>query len=85
MTARILDGTAVGLAIRGEVRPAVEAFTARAGRPPGLGIVLVGNDPGSELYVTSKLKSAKESGLHAELTRLPATASLPNCSRSSRA
>ncbi len=76
MRARLLDGTAVGLAIRAEVRPAVEAFTARAGRPPGLGIVLVGNDGGSELYVGSKLKSAAESGLRADLERLPATASL---------
>lgn len=76
MSARILDGTAIGLAIRTEVRPAVEAFTARTGRPPGLGIVLVGNDPGSELYVASKLKSAAESGVRADLTRLSATASL---------
>lgn len=76
MRARLLDGTAVGLAIRAEVRPAVDAFTARAGRPPGLGIVLVGNDGGSELYVGSKLKSAAESGLRADLERLPETASL---------
>jgi methylenetetrahydrofolate dehydrogenase (NADP+)/methenyltetrahydrofolate cyclohydrolase len=38
--------------------------------------VLAGNDPGSELYVSSKLKSAAESGLRADLERLPATASL---------
>ena len=76
MSARILDGTAVAMAIRSEVRPRVEAFTARAGRPPGLGIVLVGHDPGSELYVGSKLKSASETGLRADLERLPATASL---------
>jgi len=76
MGARILDGTAVGLAIRQEVAPGVERFTADTGRPPGLGIVLVGNDPGSELYVGSKLKSAKETGLRADLERLPATASL---------
>jgi methylenetetrahydrofolate dehydrogenase (NADP+) / methenyltetrahydrofolate cyclohydrolase len=76
MGARILDGTAVGLAIREEVRPAVERFRVAAGRPPGLGIVLVGNDPGSELYVSSKLKSAEDTGLRADLERLPASASL---------
>jgi methylenetetrahydrofolate dehydrogenase (NADP+)/methenyltetrahydrofolate cyclohydrolase len=76
MSARILDGTAVGLALRQEARPAVEAFTAKAGRPPGLGIVLVGDDPASELYVANKLKSAKETGLRADLERLPPTASL---------
>jgi methylenetetrahydrofolate dehydrogenase (NADP+)/methenyltetrahydrofolate cyclohydrolase len=74
--ARVLDGVAVANQIRGELRPAVEAFTHRAGRPPGLGIVLVGDDPASQVYVGSKLKSAGEAGLRAELERLPATASL---------
>ena len=76
MAARVLDGTAVANAIRAEVGPAVAAFTARAGRPPGLGIVLVGDDPGSEIYVRNKLKSAGDAGLRADLMRLPATASL---------
>ena len=76
MAARWLDGVAVANQIRAEVAPAVAAFTAKAGRPPGLGIVLVGNDPASEVYVGSKLKSAGEAGLRADLERLPATASL---------
>jgi methylenetetrahydrofolate dehydrogenase (NADP+) / methenyltetrahydrofolate cyclohydrolase len=76
MAARLLDGAAVANQIRSEVRPAVEAFTARAGRPPGLGIVLVGEDPASEIYVRNKLKSAAETGLRADLERLPADASL---------
>jgi methylenetetrahydrofolate dehydrogenase (NADP+)/methenyltetrahydrofolate cyclohydrolase len=74
--ARLLDGVAVANQIRAEVAPAVADFTAKAGRPPGLGIVLVGNDPASEVYVGSKLKSAGEAGLRADLERLPATASL---------
>jgi methylenetetrahydrofolate dehydrogenase (NADP+) / methenyltetrahydrofolate cyclohydrolase len=76
MTARKLDGIAVAHAIRAEVRPDVDAFVKRAGRPPGLALVLVGNDPASELYVGSKLKSAGETGLRADIERLPATASL---------
>jgi methylenetetrahydrofolate dehydrogenase (NADP+)/methenyltetrahydrofolate cyclohydrolase len=76
MTARKLDGVAVAHAIRAEVRPDVEAFVARTGRPPGLALVLVGNDPASELYVGSKLKSAGETGLRADIERLPASASL---------
>ena len=76
MAARVLDGTAVAQQIRAEVRPAVAEFTARTGRPPGLGIVLVGEDPASEIYVRAKLKSAADEGLRADLTRLPATASL---------
>jgi methylenetetrahydrofolate dehydrogenase (NADP+)/methenyltetrahydrofolate cyclohydrolase len=73
---RLLDGVAVARQIRAEVGPAVAAFTARAGRPPGLGIVLVGENPASEIYVRGKLTSAGESGLRADLERLPATASL---------
>ncbi len=76
MAARVLDGTAVANQIRAEVAPAVAAFTARAGRPPGLGIVLVGDNPASEVYVRAKLKSAGDAGLRADLERLPATASL---------
>src|SRR5215831_1437350 len=76
MPARVLDGAAVAAQIRAELAPAVASFTAHAGRPPGLGIVLVGEDPASEIYVRSKLKSAGEAGLRANLERLPATASL---------
>src|SRR6185436_2099375 len=76
MSARVLDGVAVANQIRAEVAPEVEAFRARVGRPPGLGIVLVGEDPASEIYVRSKLKSAGDAGLRADLERLPATATL---------
>jgi len=76
MAARLLDGAATASAIRAEVAPAVAAFRERAGRPPGLGIVLVGDDPASEIYVRGKLKSAADAGLRADLERLPASAPL---------
>src|ERR1051325_2845580 len=76
MAARVLDGTAVAGQIRAEGAPAVAAFAARAGRPPGLGIVLVGDDPASQIYVRNKIRSGGESGLHAELFRLAGTAGL---------
>ena len=72
----LLDGVAVANQIRAEVAPGVQRFRHAAGRPPGLGIVLVGEDPASEIYVRSKLKSAGDAGLRADLKRLPATASL---------
>jgi methylenetetrahydrofolate dehydrogenase (NADP+)/methenyltetrahydrofolate cyclohydrolase len=75
-TARVLDGTAVANQVRAELRPDVAAFTARAGRPPGLGIVLVGENPASEIYVRNKMKSAGEAGLRADVERLPADAPL---------
>ena len=76
MPARLLDGTAIADEIRAEVQPRVAAFTAKAGRPPGLGIVLVDDDPASDIYVRTKVKSAGESGLRADLHRLPASTSL---------
>src|SRR5437868_14458629 len=76
MAAHLLDGVAIAGQIRSETGPAVRAFTERAGRPPGLGIVLVGNDPASEIYVAGKLKSAGDAGLRADLERLPAEAGL---------
>ena len=76
MSARLLDGHAVASAIRDAVLPDVTAFTASAGRPPGLGIVLVGDNPSSEIYVRNKVKAGAETGLWVDLQRLPATASL---------
>lgn len=76
MAARMLDGVAAAAAIRAELAPRIAEFASRRGRPPGLGIVLVGENPSSEIYVRGKLKAAAESGLQADLERLPASASL---------
>jgi methylenetetrahydrofolate dehydrogenase (NADP+)/methenyltetrahydrofolate cyclohydrolase len=76
MSARLLDGNAAAAAIRQAVLPDVQAFTTSAGRPPGLGIVLVGDNPSSEIYVRNKVKAGGESGLWVDLQRLPATATL---------
>src|SRR5690348_12697961 len=76
MTARLLDGVATANQIRAEAAPRVEAFTARVGRPPGLGIVLVGENPASEIYVRGKMKSAGDVGLRVDLERLPADAAV---------
>jgi methylenetetrahydrofolate dehydrogenase (NADP+) / methenyltetrahydrofolate cyclohydrolase len=75
-TARLLDGQAVAAEIREAVLPDVHAFSARVGRPPGLGIVLVGDDPASEIYVRNKVRAGSESGLRVDLNRLPGTATL---------
>jgi len=73
---RILDGNAIARQIREELAPRIDAFRTQAGRPPGLGIVLVGNNPASEIYVRNKVKTGTESGLFVDLIRLPETASL---------
>jgi methylenetetrahydrofolate dehydrogenase (NADP+)/methenyltetrahydrofolate cyclohydrolase len=74
--ARRLDGNAIAAAIRESVLPAVRDFTAAAGRPPGLGIVLVGEDAASEIYVRNKVRAGTEAGIRVDLERLPATATL---------
>ena len=76
MPARVLDGQSVATAIRLSVLPDVRAFTERAGRPPGLGIIVVGHDPGSEIYVRNKVKAGSDSGLRVDVLRLDATATL---------
>ena len=76
MSARILDGAAVALQIRSELSVRAAELTRRAGRQPGLAIVLVGDKPDSQLYVNSKLKSAGDEGINAALSHLPASTSL---------
>ncbi|OFV93754.1 MAG: bifunctional methylenetetrahydrofolate dehydrogenase/methenyltetrahydrofolate cyclohydrolase [Acidobacteria bacterium RIFCSPLOWO2_12_FULL_65_11] len=76
MSARLLNGTEIARQVRAELAPRVAAFSARAGRPPGLGILLVGHDPGSEIYVRNKGKAAAELGIRADTERLPHTATL---------
>ena len=75
-SARLLDGNRIASEIRAAVAPGVAAFTARHHRPPALGIVLVGEDPASEIYVRNKVKAGGESGLTLDLRRLPAAATL---------
>jgi len=76
MSARLIDGTAIATEIRASALPAVQAFTASSGRPPGLGIVLVGENPASEVYVRNKVKAGSDAGIWVDLQRLPAAASL---------
>jgi methylenetetrahydrofolate dehydrogenase (NADP+)/methenyltetrahydrofolate cyclohydrolase len=76
MAARRLDGTTWAARLREEVRPRVERFTARLGRPPGLAVVLAGNNPASEIYVRNKIATVADHGCRGELFRLPETASL---------
>ena len=74
--ARRLEGKVVGESIRESLRPRIEAFTAAAGRSPGLGILLAGNDGGSEIYVRNKVKACQALGIVADLQLLSEEASL---------
>ncbi|HXY20592.1 MAG TPA: tetrahydrofolate dehydrogenase/cyclohydrolase catalytic domain-containing protein [Gemmatimonadales bacterium] len=74
MTATIIDGTAIGKQIRSELKAEVEDLRAK-GITPGLTVVLVGEDPASQVYVRMKGKAADELGMKSDTIRLPATAS----------
>jgi methylenetetrahydrofolate dehydrogenase (NADP+)/methenyltetrahydrofolate cyclohydrolase len=65
MPATILDGNKIAAEIRSEVAAEVKALSA-AGMRPGLAVVLVGNNPASEIYVRGKVKSSGEVGLYSE-------------------
>ena len=73
-TARLLDGTALAARICEGLRPRIKAFNRAAGRAPTLGILLAGDDPGSAIYVRTKVKNSEGLGMVADLKRLPATA-----------
>ena len=62
---RILDGNRVRDEIKSELKPRVDALAAK-GRPPGLAVVLVGNNPASEIYVRNKIKTCRDLGIYSE-------------------
>jgi methylenetetrahydrofolate dehydrogenase (NADP+) / methenyltetrahydrofolate cyclohydrolase len=74
VTAQILDGTATAKAIKGELTERV-AKLREQGVVPGLGTILVGDDPGSTWYVNGKHKDCAEVGIESLREDLPATAS----------
>ena len=76
MTARVLDGQALAVRMQAEIKPQVADFTKRYGRPPGLGIVLVGDDPASQVYVRNKVRSGRDAGFRVDLERMPESSSL---------
>ncbi len=74
MTATILDGKKIADEIRSEVAAEVVSMTA-AGVRPGLAVILVGQNPASEIYVRGKVKSSEEVGIYSEKLTPPATVS----------
>ena len=74
--AKRLDGKVVAEEIRESLKPRVARFSTAAGRPPGLGILLAGDDGGSEIYVRNKVRACEALGIRADLQRLPVEAAL---------
>jgi methylenetetrahydrofolate dehydrogenase (NADP+) / methenyltetrahydrofolate cyclohydrolase len=74
MSAIVLDGNKIAAEIRAEVMAEVQSLVA-SGVRPGLAVVLVGNNPASEIYVRGKVKSCEELGIYSEKHTPPATIS----------
>ena len=75
MSAAIIDGKAFAEGLRERVGAFAADFTAKAGRKPGLTVVLVGEDPASAVYVRSKGKATEAAGMKSDTIRLPAETS----------
>lgn len=73
MTAKILDGKAIAEQMRAEIKVEAAKLKAR-GVTPGLGVLLVGDNPASRSYVSAKEKACAEAGMYSEEIRLSATA-----------
>jgi len=72
MNAKIIDGKMMARELLHELRGRAERLT-QLGRPPGLAVLLIGDDPASAVYVRSKSKACREAGVNAFDTHLPAT------------
>ena len=75
MGAHIIDGKAIAAVLRGQVADAVHRLARDRGLVPGLAVVLVGHNPASQSYVTSKIKMTAGSGMRTFDHRLPASVS----------
>lgn len=75
MSAQILDGKALAKTIREEIQEEVTHFTNQTGAKPGLAVVLVGENPASQVYVRNKVKACEKAGMHSVRHDLPAETS----------
>ena len=71
MSAQLIDGNALAKHIRSEAAQRAASLTER-GHRPGLAVVLVGEDPASQVYVRNKVKACQDNGFHSSLDRYPA-------------
>ncbi|KAA6185401.1 bifunctional methylenetetrahydrofolate dehydrogenase/methenyltetrahydrofolate cyclohydrolase FolD [Thiohalocapsa marina] len=72
MGAQVLDGKAIAADVRAQVKAQVDARLVAGGRAPGLAVVLVGENPASQVYVRNKRLACAEVGFHSVLHELPA-------------
>ena len=70
MPAKLLDGNQLSRQLRAEIATASAILTAK-GTKPGLAVILVGENPASQIYVRNKVKACEDANIYSELIRLP--------------
>jgi methylenetetrahydrofolate dehydrogenase (NADP+)/methenyltetrahydrofolate cyclohydrolase len=73
MTAKIIDGIAIARKVRAEIRERAQALMRRHGIRPGLAVVMIGDNPASEVYVRNKVRACAEVGIGSQVLRFPDT------------
>jgi len=73
MTARIIDGKAVARKLRAEYASQVERLKSQHGVQPGIAVILVGDNPASQVYVRNKIRACQETGIRSELYHMAAS------------
>ncbi len=71
--AQIIDGKKISADIRAEIKAEVKAIAATGERVPGLAVIIVGEDPASQVYVRNKKRACEEVGFYSEVYEMPAT------------
>lgn len=72
---QLIDGKAISAQIRSELAEKAKKLKAEKGIVPGLAVIIVGEDPASQIYVRNKARACEELGFHSEVYRLPAQTS----------
>ena len=69
---KLINGKEISAAVRAELKETCAAFVAKRGYAPGLAVIIVGEDPASQIYVRNKARACEEVGFYSEVHRLPA-------------
>lgn len=73
MKAEIIDGKKIAADIRASLKERIDRVRDAKGRPPGIVVILIGDDPASQLYVRNKKRACEEIGINSRVHQLPAT------------
>ena len=72
MPAKIIDGKAIAATVRAQIKEQADAFERTYGRKIGLAVILVGEDPASQIYVRNKITACEQTNIRSAAFRLPA-------------